>query len=336
MDAICEKPMATTTDKVRRIFDLEREYGRRVRVTFNVRYSTFAERLKQVVAEHDIGPVRTVHLEWFLDQVHGAEYFRRWHRHRDLSGGLLVHKATHHFDYVNWLINDAPDRVAAFGSLRFYGHNGPFRGDSCRTCEHAAECRFKMDISATDDPSIGRLRSMFLNAEHEDGYLRDRCVFGTDIDIHDTMSVLATYRGGAQLSYALNAYAPCEGYRMALTGTDGRIEAEEFFGGIMQLGGRATNPIRVIRGRNRRDITVRQIDVPMDRSDHGGGDDRLYHHLFEPNTPDPLGQCAGSEDGANSCLLGICANESIETGEMVNVPDVRLWRASRSDVATVV
>ena len=44
----------------------------------------------------------------------------RWHRRKDQSGGLLVHKATHHFDLVNWWIASRPETVTALGARRFY------------------------------------------------------------------------------------------------------------------------------------------------------------------------------------------------------------------------
>jgi predicted dehydrogenase len=327
MDAICEKPLATSVEKVTRILELDRQFGRRLRVTFNFRYSTFAQNVKRALIDNPIGDIRSVNLEWFLDRTHGAEYFRRWHRHRDLSGGLLVHKSTHHFDYVNWLLQDHVRRVAGFGSLQFYGSAGPFRGPQCRRCDHAHECPFFFNTNDNED-SVARLRRMFLHAEHEDGYLRDRCVFGHDIDIHDTMSVLAEYHGGAQLNYSLTAYNAAEGYRLSINGTDGRIEAEEFFGGLMLRGDVKRSPIRIIRGRTRRDVTLRELQIDVDRSDHGGGDARLYRDLFEPGHPDPLGQNATALDGANSCLVGICANQAIEQRRTIELPDLSAYRAA--------
>jgi predicted dehydrogenase len=78
--------------------------------------------------------------------VHGAKYFRRWHAQTENSGGLLVHKATHHFDLVNWLLSDEPESVAGFASLRVYGKNGSYRGERCSTCAHAEKCRFVMTL----------------------------------------------------------------------------------------------------------------------------------------------------------------------------------------------
>ena len=51
----------------------------------------------------------------------GADYFRRWHRNKNNSGGLMVHKATHHFDLVNWWLASKPVTVMAMGDLDFYG-----------------------------------------------------------------------------------------------------------------------------------------------------------------------------------------------------------------------
>lgn len=62
-----------------------------------------------------------MHFEWLLNTEHGADYFRRWHRDKRNSGGLLVHKSTHHFDLVNFWLNSEPETVYAQGDLRFYG-----------------------------------------------------------------------------------------------------------------------------------------------------------------------------------------------------------------------
>ena len=66
-------------------------------------------------------PVLSVHFEWLLDTVHGADYFRRWHRQKANSGGLMVHKSGHHFDLVYWWLNAQPVTVGAMGRLGFYG-----------------------------------------------------------------------------------------------------------------------------------------------------------------------------------------------------------------------
>lgn len=128
-DAVVEKPLTTTEDGVRRIADAVERTGRDVLVTFNYRYAPRNSALKQLIASGEIGDVTSVHFEWLLDTAHGADYFRRWHRQKENSGGLLVHKSSHHFDLVNWWISGIPTRVFASGGLRFYGaENAAARG----------------------------------------------------------------------------------------------------------------------------------------------------------------------------------------------------------------
>ena len=119
-DVITEKPLTTDAAKLQRILDTCESTGRRVTVTFNYRYSPVRAQLKELLLAGTIGEVTAVDFQWMLDTRHGADYFRRWHRNKENSGGLLVHKATHHFDLVNWWLADVPEEVSAVGDLRFY------------------------------------------------------------------------------------------------------------------------------------------------------------------------------------------------------------------------
>jgi predicted dehydrogenase len=225
-DAITEKPMTTDAAKCRAILEAERTSGKKVIVTFNYRFTPYVTRIKELIREGQLGDVFSMDFEWFLDTSHGADYFRRWHRNMANSGGLLVHKATHHFDMLNWWIDDEPEEVFALGSRRFYGPTRQKRGERCLTCPHQKTCEFYWDINKSPFA-----KEFYLAAEEEDAYYRDRCVFAADIDIFDTMAVTVRYAGGALLSYSLNAHSPYEGWRSALNGQNGRIEAEEFHSG---------------------------------------------------------------------------------------------------------
>lgn len=120
-DVVTEKPMTTDAGRARRILDAVRRTGREVRVAFNYRYNPVHSAVRELIAAGEIGEVGSVHFEWLLDLRHGADYFRRWHRDKANSGGLMVHKATHHFDLVNWWLGTRPESVFAQGGLFFYG-----------------------------------------------------------------------------------------------------------------------------------------------------------------------------------------------------------------------
>ena len=66
-----------------------------------------------------------------------------------------------------------------------------------------------------------------------------------------------------------------------------------------------------------------EVDVPIAEGGHGGADPAMLEQIFAPNpAPDPLNRAASHIDGAASILVGIAANLSIETGEMINVGEL--------------
>jgi predicted dehydrogenase len=329
-DVVTEKPMTTDAAKCQAIMEAVRHTGKRVRVAFNYRWNPGATKVRELLAAGTIGPVRHVTLEYLLNTSHGADYFRRWHAQKQYSGGLLVHKSTHHFDLVNWWIDAIPAEVVAHGGLMFYGRaNAERRGDQAlaaypRYYRHAQPddpFAYTYEHSMIQDPAMEH--ELYLGAaEKESGYVRDRNVFRDDIDIEDTMNVLVRYRTGALLNYSLNAYSPYEGYRVALTGDRGRIEYREFHAahvvGEGNLGAEhqqgETHELRIFPHFKR----PYQVPVPTIRGDHGGGDPLLQEQIFSANPPvDPTGRSAGHEQGAASILVGIAANASIATGKTI-------------------
>lgn len=319
LDVIVEKPLTTTLAKLQRIIRLEETYQRKVRVAFNCRYMPFFLELKKLLSTAPIGEIKQVNLEWSIDRTHGAEYFRRWHGCRETSGGLLVHKSTHHFDLMNWLLEDTPVELSAMGALEVYGKNGPFSGSHCRDCRHRSECPL------ASKPDWEGIEKLYFAAEHEDGYLRDRCLYREEIDIHDTMNVLVHYRRGAHLNYSLVAYSSSEGLQLSMTGTKGRLQTEKFFrGNLRQEEGHS---IRIATGVGDC-FESRVIHVAPSEGAHSGGDTRMFHDIFYGVSEDPWQQNADSSAGAMSCMIGIMANHSIVSGKREKVPSFSELRAA--------
>jgi predicted dehydrogenase len=322
-DVISEKPLTTTAPRVRAILDAERRSGRRVTVSFNARYGAAAEALYRLLrVEGVIGRVLSADYTEYLDTAHGADYFRRWHRRKANSGGLLVHKASHHFDQLNWWLGAEPVEVFARGGLRFYGPTRAERGERCLTCAHTATCEFYLDLRAD-----AGLEALYLRGEGEDGYWRDACVFADEIDIEDTAAVVIRYAGDVVVNYALHAFSPYEGQRIGFNGTLGRLEVDlvdRYHGAdadgavrVLPFGGPPAIRVSPLFGR------PYNVAVEEREGGHGGADERIREHLFRPGTPDPLGQTADSRAGALSALIGIAANESMASGAPVRIAD--LW-----------
>lgn len=325
-DVITEKPMTVDEEKCQEILDAVERTGKQVRVTFNYRYAPHHTKARELIASGIIGDVTSIHFEWLLNTQHGADYFRRWHRDKRNSGGLLVHKSTHHFDLVNFWIGSQPDTVFAMGDLLFYGReNAENRGvtkfyDRATGHPNAQDDPFALPLDQNE-----HLKAMYLDAEAEDGYKRDQSVFGEGISIEDTMSVLVKYKNKAQLTYSLNAYLPWEGYNIAFNGTKGRIEMKIVEQSYVNSGGDKALE-GAVKGVS---ILVfpmfgepYKVEFETGEGGHGGGDPVLLNDIFGVPVHDEFNRAANHIDGARSILTGIAANKSIRTGQLVKVDEL--------------
>ena len=272
--------------------------------------------------------VTSFDFNWYLNIHHGASYFRRWHGLMDGGGSLWVHKATHHFDLLNWWLDSDPEEVFAYGALEHYGSNGPFRGVNCRSCDHKSECQYYWDINK-DRHSM----QLYVANEQHDGYMRDGCVYRHEIDIYDKMSAQIKYANKAIVNYSLTTYSPFEGWRIAFNGQRGRIEAwldipwmkneqldQESLHAAEMEQAKASDLIHepLVLYKNWEDYKI--IQVSSERSGHGGGDRRLHDKLFKnPDAADPYKHSAGLRDGVMSVLVGVAARKSITANAPVKI-----------------
>ena len=311
-DVITEKPLTTSESKLKLILDAQRKSKNKIIVAHNYRYPPTVGKIKELLMQERVGRIASVDFHWYLDVYHGADYFRRWHRLRENSGTLLNHKASHHFDLLNWWIDSDPEEIHAFGALEFYGKNHEFRHTHCRPCPFKDKCKFYFDL--TKDK---RLMELYADNEKYDGYTRDGCVWKEDIDIFDKMAVQMRYANKVQVSYSLTTYSPYEGYRIAFNGTKGRIDfwmherqpwpTENF------------DEIHITDSFGKAEF----LKLPRIEEDHYGGDPLMKEKIFRnPSAPDPLHQAANVRDGAMAVLIGVAARNSIDTGKPIRIADL--------------
>ena len=304
-DVLSEKPLTTTEENCFAIREAEKRSGKKVSVTFNCRFMPYFTRIKEILMSGVIGKPLSIHYEYVLNTQHGGDYFKRWHRFMKNSGGMMVHKATHHFDIINWLLQDDPVSVSAQGARLYFGNDDRPHGERCSDCQYADTCESYVCLSQYEN-----VKEMYFNSENVDGYLRDHCSFKSDTDIYDSMSVSVSYKKGTLLTYSLNLFSTDEGYTLNIIGEKGRIEASTFFAGDKHK--------LIVKYRNGR---VDEITFPKSKGGHDGGDDRMLDMFFGGLTDDPLGQCSDSYDGIKSALIGISANRSIKEGKRIELTE---------------
>jgi predicted dehydrogenase len=337
-DAITEKPMTIDEEKLQAMIDAVKRTGRQTRVLFNYRYSPHHTKVRELMESGVIGDIITVHMDWILDCAHGSDFMRRWHRNKENSGGIQMHKSIHHFDLVHFWLNTEPETVYCVGGLQFYGkENAQSRG-----VNNLGE-RYLNNKEAENDPfairidKSERLKKLYLEAEHEDGYIRDRDCFSDGITIEDTLSMVIKYKNRAVMTYNTYAYAPWEGYRCVFNGTKGRIEINVVEGGYSADGVRRSKKKEdgaksyVQGGVEQTKIIVHplweepyEVEVIKGEGGHGGGDPVLLHDVLV-GSDDKFKRAAYIRDGGNAVLVGVGANHSMKSGLPVKVQELVNW-----------
>ena len=165
------------------------------------------------------------------------------------------------------------------------------------------------------------MKQMYLDQEKHDGYFRDRCVFGGEIDIEDSMNLVVHYANSVMMSYSLNSFCPWEGYTISFNGNKGRLEHRMVE--TVYISGDGSVPGEVIEKGTQIHIFPHfddpySVPIRTAKGGHGGGDDPLLEDIFAEDPPkDPLKRAATFVEGAWSILTGVAANKSMQTGEVV-------------------
>jgi len=338
-DAITEKPMTIDEEKLQLMIDAEKKTGKQVRVLFNYRYAPHHTKMRELIDSGVIGEITTVHMDWILDCAHGSDFMRRWHRIKENSGGIQMHKSIHHFDLVHYWLNTEPEMVYCVGGLRFYGKENAEKrgvdnlGDRYLNNEAAKNDPFAIHIDENE-----KLKKLYLEAEHEDGYIRDRNCFTDGITIEDTLSMIIKYKNRAVMTYNTYAYAPWEGYRCVFNGTKGRIEINLVESGysaggepVVKESGTDKDKDYIQGGVEQTKIVVYPlfkepyvVDVEKGEGGHGGGDPLIMRDVIL-GTNDSFKRAAYIRDGGNAVLVGVGANQSMKSGLPVNVQDLVHW-----------
>lgn len=321
INAVSEKPLCIDAEQCKAILAAKQRNTDQFAVTtHNARYSPHTTKIKELIDSGEIGNIHSITYNEMLDLRHGSSYFRRWNRHKKDSGGLLIHKASHHFDLINWFVDSKAETVSAQGGLIAYGADASeFRGERCPTCQHQKNCEFFEDYSW--DAPRQKLYFEYLDPQ---GYTPDMCVFSLDIDIEDFATVDVKYENGIRMTYNLTAHCSIEGQFICIQGTKGRIEyrplastnpnpKEKGYGNE----GKLETSLKIYRF----DIPgYEQISVKTRSGGHGGSDPAMREDIFDNDKPSP--KVASLEEGVQAVLIGAAANISIKEGRPVQVQDL--------------
>ena len=150
------------------------------------------------------------------------------------------------------------------------------------------------------------------------------------ITIYDTHALTAKYDNGVIFNYSLVAYSPWEGFRVAVTGTEGRIELYDKHGSHI-IAGQSDDELARAQAKGKEQElkhfpmfgVPKVIEVPEAKGGHGGGDPVMLAQIFHPDPPaDPFGRAATHVDGAAAVLIGAAGNLSARSGAPVQIDEL--------------
>jgi predicted dehydrogenase len=322
VDVISEKPMVATAHDAQQVLDAQQRSAASVRVTHNLRFTSRHRRIKSLLDAGALGRLLHVSMDYHVDVRHGASYFLRWNRQRANSGGLSIHKSTHHLDLISWWLGSEPRTVYAVGGRDFYGATGAHRPPGAHTPQEIRDRdpyqRAQHGTGTFPDDADSIRRGLFdlpYAVQYPAG--RDLTLYDTEIDVEDHLASLLTFSSGATAAYSVDFSSPWEGYRASIQGTEGTLEV--FTGRTPdgeELPGSGTIVHRPLFA------PAREVEIPRVQGGHDGADPMMRRDLFvgPSSESEELHLAATAREGALAVAAGEGIWRSIATGQVVDVP----------------
>ena len=283
-----EKPIATNMDDLIALRDAAEKTESDVVVSFPLRVTPLVQIAREIIDSGKIGTVE--HVVAWNDVPYGGCYYHAWYRDEDETRGLFLQKATHDFDYINYLLGCKPVMLCAMNSKQVMKGDKP-AGLKCADCDdwdNCLESPFHNYYSKAETPSVTT-----------EGW-HTMCGFAVDTGNEDSGSAIIRYETGMHACYSQNFFArKAAGRRGArFFGYKGTVEFDWY-----------TNEVKVYV-HHRPIVETHRVDTT--NMSHGGGDTVLANSFVrmikgQEKSVSPLSA------GLLSALMCLRAKESAAT-----------------------
>jgi len=292
-----EKPIAGTIEDAWEMVSTAERTGTPVHMGFNCRYSPWFSGVRDLALSQAMGKVLAINWTegipasmWASDYCRSASY-----NTRAAIGTLLLEKACHDIDLVNWIAGARCERVAAFGSRRFYVEREDVPERCSPACPVHEECPFY-------EPTQER-RFRLLPEES------NVCVYHTKSDLVDRLRSIYEYEDGTVANINVEPVWSHAGRFVHVCGTMGSLSADSW-----------GNRISV------RDLKtdVETIHYPESvAGGHGGADPSVVDAFLDMLDDPTLTGKATIRDGFETVLMACAADVACRERRVVELDPLR-------------
>ncbi len=308
---LIEKPIATSLDDLKAIWEASVKDKGRVAVGFGLRYAPFYTKIKETLDKGTLGQILTINAEELMSDRLSMIFCRsQWRPNTKLTGGLLLEKCCHDIDLLNWLSNSKAIRVSSYSGRSFLN---PGKGTNrvCSDCSDEKDCRFaqkrtlesfRVNMSDTQTENY-TLYSQLIN---------NKCPYFHGSPYPDHQSVIIEYENGVLCTFNVIQVQPANRRTIHILGSEARLQGvldDDFFTIYHRTGPNNEQP-EIIR-------------VHPDNFGHNGADGELTTDFLNLINSKPNPSRPGLKEGIESAIMCLVADQSTQTGQSLNLSQPR-------------
>jgi predicted dehydrogenase len=276
----CQKPLATSFDDCKTMFETWKRSGRMFNIGFTLRYSPHYRKIKKLLKDGAVGRIVSMEFNETLEFNHGGYILADWRRLRKNAGTHLLEKCCHDIDLTNWMVGSLPSRVASFGGLNFFRPENAYHMERLGKNEKGWDAYSTWRADGAKNP------------------------FTSDKDIFDNQVAIIEYANGVRASFHANCNAGMPERRMYILGSEGAVRGDVLRGLIETR--------RIGFGTDVEDVSSEAS------GGHGGGDTVLAQELAD-SMINGVRPSVGLEEGLIAAVTCFAIDEAADTGKVVDV-----------------
>lgn len=332
-DMLLEKPIVNNKEDLMKIRDTAKANGCKLMICHVLRYTPFYTTIKKLIMDGEIGDIMNIQISERVGAFHLSSAFIRgkWSSRKNCDSSFILAKCCHDMDLLCWLNNGtAPKKVSSLGGRDYFIEEKAPKGsgkrclvdcpkeirekciydaqnmylDNCLIPQYPWQCTGKNWQDVTEEEKVESLKTYNPHGV---------CIYKTDGDIVDHQQVIIEFENGSTAGHTLTLGAMRPGRSIWVQGTEGEIE------------GWVDDDHVTVQKYDRKTSWYETKTVPtnvdknlVDR--HHGGDRGLVRDFCDMMEGKDFSISRTSiDDSINSHLVCYAADESMETGKLVEI-----------------